>query len=213
MIVRQFISWVRTAPAGGAQLPPGTYLNGVPGRQSPPGLNGLPSFSNRTYHFGCYSNCGPARGRNRSGSYVGFVPLFSGFTFPSYVSGFDDGGSMPPPPPVDPTAVALTDELNGLRNDLADMKAQVAQAAAAPASRAPQAPEAPPQPPEPATIIVLRNGRRLESTNYAVMDRTLWNFSARPVQKIPLQSVDVTASEQANAERGVEFSLPADSEK
>jgi hypothetical protein len=39
------------------------------------------------------------------------------------------------------------------------------------------------------------------------MNQTLWNFTARPVQKIPLSSIDLSASARANAERGVDFSV------
>jgi len=70
----------------------------------------------------------------------------------------------------------------------------------------------PAEPPPPATVLVLRDGKQVETTNYAVMDQTLWNFSARPVQKIPLTSIDLQASEKANSDRGVDFSLSADSD-
>jgi hypothetical protein len=186
---------------GGAQVPPGTYLNGVPSRPAAPGLNGLPAFSNRNYHFGCYPNCAPARGNRNRTPYVGFVPLFNGYVFPQDVYQGDDSAG-PIPPPVDPTAVAITNELDQLRGEVSQLKAQTAPAP-------PSVPDAaqPPQPPEPATVIVLRDGRRIETTNYAVMDSTLWNFSARPIQKIPTGAIDVSASEKANADRGVDFSL------
>jgi hypothetical protein len=90
------------------------------------------------------------------------------------------------------------------------MKAQAREMPPAPVAAAPAVPEqSVTQPPEPATVIVLRDGRRFESTNYAIMDQTLWNFSARPVQKIPIGSIDVSASEKANADRGVDFSVAA----
>jgi hypothetical protein len=196
-----------TAP----QLPPGTYLNGVPGPQHAPGLNGVhyySNYSNRTYQSGCYGNCNTGRGGRYSRSTAGFVPLFSGYAFPSYFSGYDDSG--PVAPPIDPTTVALTNEVDRLRGDLDQMKAQTREMPPAPVAAPPAVPEQSlTQPPEPATVIVLRDGRRFESTNYAIMDQTLWNFSARPVQKIPIGSIDVSASEKANADRGVDFSVAA----
>jgi hypothetical protein len=138
------------------------------------------------------------------------VPLFSGYAFPSYFSGYDD--SAPAPPPIDPTAVALTNEVDRLRGDIDQMKAQAREMPPPPVAPVPANPEQPvTQPPEPATVILLRDGRRFESTNYAIMDKTLWNFSARPVQKIPLASIDVAGSEKANADRGVDFSVPVNS--
>ena len=199
---------------GAPQVPPGTYLDGVPGPRITSGLNGLPAFSNRHYQYGCYP-CGPehgGRGHEFDGRgqsyfpYFGFVPLFGSYAFPTYVG--DQPQAPPPePPPVDPTATALTDEVGRLREDIQQLKSMAeAQAQPPAAAPAPADPSAPPAPPEPATIIVLRDGRRLETTNYAVMDQTLWNFSSRPVQKIPLSSVDVNASQKANAERGIDFS-------
>lgn len=199
---------------GAPQLPPGTYLNGVPGPQYPPGLNGLPAFSNRIYHFGCYGNNCNAGRSGRSRSYGGFAPFFGGYALPSYLPTVEDSfASAPEPPPVDPTATMLTNEIDQLRGEIAQMKAQTSQppppVPAAPAVQEPVAPS----PPTPATVIVLRDGRRLETSNYAIMDQTLWNFSARPIQKIPVNSIDISASEKANAERGVDFSFAANSTK
>lgn len=201
---------------GAPQLPPGTYLNGVPGPQYPPGLNGLPAFSNRVYHFGCYgNNCNSGRGGYSKG-YGGFAPVFGGYAFPAYLPTVEDSfASAPEPPPVDPTAMMLTNEIDQLRGEIDRMKAQASPPPGlvpAPAAPAVQEPVAP-VPPTPATVIVLRDGRRLETSNYAIMDQTLWNFSARPIQKIPVSSIDVSASEKANAERGVDFSLAANSTK
>jgi hypothetical protein len=194
------------------QLPPGTYLNGVPGPQAPPGLNGLPAFSNRIYHFGCFgNNCNSGRGGRFSRSNGGFVPLFGGYAFPSYLPSVDDSfAPAPEPPPVDPTATMLTNEIDQLRGEVDRMKSQANQPP--PAAPAVQEPVTPP-PPVPATVIVLRDGRRLETSNYAIMNQILWNFSARPIQKIPVSSIDIGASEKANADRGVDFSMAVNSTK
>jgi hypothetical protein len=198
---------IRSTTFGAPQLPPGTAINGVPGMQNSASLNGLPLFSNRTYQFGCL-DCGPQRRRGFAAypPFVGFVPLYDSYAFPTSVSDPDFGASPPP----DPATLALADEINKLRGDINQLKDQ-AQAPAAPP--APAAAPAPSEPPPPATIIVMRDGRQIETTNYAVMDQTLWNFSARPVQKIPLSSIDVAASEKANSDRGVDFGLSADATK
>jgi hypothetical protein len=198
---------VRSSTFGAPQLPPGTALNGVPGLQNSVTFNGLPAFSNGIYQFGCY-NCRPqTRGRSRAAG-LGFVPLFNGYAFPGTFSEEDAG---PPPPPMpDPAALALSDEVNKLRGDINQLKEQT-QALTAPPPPAPAAAPAPSEPPAPATVLVLRDGKQVETTNYAVMDQTLWNFSARPVQKIPLASIDLPASQKANSARGVDFSLSDDS--
>lgn len=198
----------RSTTFGAPQLPPGTALNGVPGLQNGATLNGLPAFSNGYYNFGCF-NCSTSGARSRSRApFVGFVPLFNGYAFPDVYAEQEMG--PPPPPPVDPGAMALADEVNRLRGDINQLRSE-AQAHAAPPAPEPAAP-AVVEPPAPATVIVMRNGTQVESTNYAVMDGTLWNFSARPVQKIPLNSIDLRASEKANSARGIDFSLPSDSE-
>lgn len=192
---------------GAAQLPPGTAINGVPGLQNSATFNGLPAFSNRYYNFGCY-NCGSSQHRARSRTpFVGFAPLFDGYSFPSSYSEEDMG----PPPPLlpDPAAVALTNEVDKLRGDINQLRDQTQAQMAPPA---PAAAPVPAEPPPPATVLVLRDGKQVETTNYAVMDQMLWNFSARPVQKIPLTSIDLQASEKANSDRGVDFSLSADSD-
>jgi hypothetical protein len=107
----------------------------------------------------------------------------------------------------------LTNEIDQLRGEVDRMKAQASQPPPlSPAAPAVQEPVTPP-PPVPATVIVLRDGRRLETSNYAIMDQTLWNFSARPIQKIPVSSIDISASEKANADRGVDFSMAVNSTK
>jgi hypothetical protein len=197
------------SPIGAPQLPPG--LNGLRGPQQTPGLNGIPSFSNGIYNYGCFG-CSPVRGRQSNLLYGGFVPLFSGYAFPSYWDESAAAASVPPPV-VDPTAMAITDEVGRLRSEVDQLKMQSAApnpAGLLPApAAAPSAPEVNNEPPEPATLIVLRDGRRIETTNYAVMEQTLWNFSAKPVQKLSLSDIDMAASEKANAERGVDFSLSA----
>jgi len=57
------------------------------------------------------------------------------------------------------------------------------------------------------TILVFRDGRRQEVTNYAVMGQTLYVFDG-PKRKIPLQELDVPATIKANDDRGVDFRLP-----
>jgi hypothetical protein len=184
-------------------MPPGTAINGVPGLQTGVTLNGLPVSSNGFYNFG-------PRGHARSRTpFFGFVPLFNGYAFPDTYSEED---MVPPPPPgADPATMMLADEVNKLRGDIRQLQSEK-QALAAPPQPAPAATPAPPEPPAPATVFVLRDGKQVESTNYAVMDQTLWNFPAHPVQKIPLTSIDFEASKKANSSRGIDFSLSLDSE-
>jgi len=61
---------------------------------------------------------------------------------------------------------------------------------------------------EPATVLVFRDGHRNEVQNYAIAGQTLWVFNERQAKKILISELDLPATEAANTERGVEFSLP-----
>ena len=192
----------------------GSGLNGLPGFQPNPGLNGLPSFSRGRIQYPCvgcspYSRSGGhQRGGNRNrGGYVfpSILPVFGAYDFGSTFTPEQQAA----PATTDPNALSMAEQIGELRGELNSLKSQAAekteQAQAPAAARTPV-----PLPVEPATVIVLRNGQQFETTNYAIMDDTLWNFSAKPLRKIPLTSIDVAASQKANATRGVDFSAVAD---
>jgi hypothetical protein len=207
----------------GPSLPPG--LNGLPAgtQQLIPGLNGLPaavqpaSVFNRSHGIYNYPNNRPGYnyGYNRRGGYnrhgygsSGFVPLFNGYLFPTLDYGSNNAYVDPNQQGMqfDPNTEALNQEIADLRDEVDRLREQAAAPPPQPAAAAKPAEPLPPPTPEPSTIIVLRSGKKLETTNYAVMDNMLWNFSAKPLQKIPLSSIDVAASQRANTERGIDFS-------
>lgn len=66
------------------------------------------------------------------------------------------------------------------------------------------------EPETPATVLVLRDGRRLEVRNYAIAGKTLWAFSERRARKISLAELDLAATAKANEQRGVEFPFQAE---
>jgi hypothetical protein len=53
--------------------------------------------------------------------------------------------------------------------------------------------------------LVLRNGQQIQVQNYAVMDRTFWDFTRQPARKIPVSSIDIAASMRATEATGAEF--------
>jgi hypothetical protein len=57
------------------------------------------------------------------------------------------------------------------------------------------------------TTVVLRDGRRLELTDYALGD-TLYDMRDGRTKKISLAEVDLPATEKANEDNGVEFVVP-----
>ncbi len=62
----------------------------------------------------------------------------------------------------------------------------------------------------PSIVLVLRDGTRVELSNYAIVGQTIFDldFSHR-ARKIPLAELDLPATEKANDALGLDFKLPA----
>jgi hypothetical protein len=58
------------------------------------------------------------------------------------------------------------------------------------------------------TILVFRDGHRLEISNYAIQGETLYNLGAAGPRKIKLADLDLDKTMKLNDERGNEFRLP-----
>jgi len=60
------------------------------------------------------------------------------------------------------------------------------------------------------TVLVWRNGGREEVKQYAVIGSFLYDYSKpRAARRIPLDQLDLEASERANQQRGVQLLIPA----
>ena len=57
------------------------------------------------------------------------------------------------------------------------------------------------------TLLIFKDGRQLEVSNYAIMGSTLYLF-AGDHRKISLADIDLDATRKANDERGTEFRVP-----
>jgi hypothetical protein len=55
----------------------------------------------------------------------------------------------------------------------------------------------------PATVFIFKDGRQLETRNYAIMSGTLFDFSGKMLKKIQLEDIDSAATAKANDDRGV----------
>lgn len=93
-----------------------------------------------------------------------------------------------------------------------------------PAPRAPEnyrSPEPAPQPPvaaaqpqeppqeQPPTLLVFKDGRKMEVANYAIVGATLYDLSDGRSKKVALAELDLAATVKQNDDRGIEFKLPA----
>ncbi|HYG98351.1 MAG TPA: hypothetical protein VD837_04415 [Terriglobales bacterium] len=61
---------------------------------------------------------------------------------------------------------------------------------------------------QPETVLVFKDGHRLEITNYAIHGATLFNLSGQGPRRINIAELDVPATTKENDERGVVFRLP-----
>lgn len=61
---------------------------------------------------------------------------------------------------------------------------------------------------QPETVLIFKDGHRLEITNYAIQGTTLFNLSGEGPRRIDTADLDVVATMKENDDRGVEFRLP-----
>jgi hypothetical protein len=92
-------------------------------------------------------------------------------------------------------------EIRRLAEEVEMLREQQARSAPQPTpSQAPQRPAS--------TVLVFRDGHRTDVQNYGIVGQTLWTFTEQRARKIPLSDLDMEATQEANAERGVEFLAP-----
>jgi hypothetical protein len=58
------------------------------------------------------------------------------------------------------------------------------------------------------TVLVFRDGHRMEIQNYAIVGPTLWVLDDKVSTKISVSDLDVDATEKENHSRGMRFQLP-----
>ena len=61
----------------------------------------------------------------------------------------------------------------------------------------------------PATVLIFRNGSRLEVHNYAIVGGTLFELSEAGTHTVLISELDLPATVRENRERGLDFRLPA----
>ena len=158
---------------------------------------------------------------NRRGHTYGVVaPFFYGFGYANpYYSDYSDDSlaGLPNQDPVDTPAdpasqhLAMQEDLLGqeidqLNSEISAMKEQSRQAEPPVPYRAlPQEGEEPVNPPTPPVTVVLNDGRKFQSSNFAVVNDTFWDFSKSPARRVAMMEVNVPASVKASAADGAEF--------
>jgi len=72
----------------------------------------------------------------------------------------------------------------------------------------PPIPAPPPETPQPTSILVFRDGHKLEVKNYAIVGDTLYDLTPGHPRKILLADLNLSATEKINDDRGVDFTAP-----
>ncbi len=139
--------------------------------------------------------------KDRSGvAAVGFEPIFIPYAVP-YA-----------PEPDDDSVEADDTQASGPRNpDLPAQRAVNRDAnppAEAAAKSSPVEPEVPIAP-QPSTVLVFKDGQMSTVVNYAIVGDTLFDFGDGRTRKIPLTDLDLPATQKVNDNRGVDFQVPA----
>lgn len=73
-------------------------------------------------------------------------------------------------------------------------------------------PAADSDPPQEPTVLVFKDGRKLEVGNYAIVGQTLFDLTPGHARKVALADLDLDATRRQNEDRGVTFQLPAPSQ-
>lgn len=59
----------------------------------------------------------------------------------------------------------------------------------------------------PATVFIFKDGHQLETRNFAIMGKTLYDFSSSTLRKVQLSDLDAAATVKANDDRGITVKL------
>jgi len=77
-----------------------------------------------------------------------------------------------------------------------------------PHSQVADASVADPDPPQIPTILMFKDGHKLDVQNYAIVGQTLFDLTPGHARKVALATLDLEATRQLNEDRGVQFQLP-----
>jgi len=185
----------------------GGFHGGAPMFRGNPGLNrGFRPGFNPSFRPGF----NPGFGRFHSRPIV-IAPAFPYDPYPYYSYPYDSYpydssqeyvNPEPAPPSSDSTINDLTNQVQQLNDQVQQLQDQLA------ASRTPPpAPEVRPSESTP-TVLVFRNGRRIETQNYAIAGQTLWVMNKSSSSRFPLSDLDLAATRAENLKRGINFSAP-----
>ena len=203
-----------TTTVGGHFLAPAPSVTSIAGHHMPlplPSVTSIPNYGyNRWSPYGPDYN-GYYRGRGYGNGHGGLsyaVPYYipvNGYGYGYDYVGGPDLYSGPPVGPNDPI-LHIVAEQPGARYPNSDSDPTQVPPLQVQPSQQEQSTARDAKPNEP-SVLVFRDGRQQEVTNYAIMGQTVYVFDKR-AQKIALADLDVPATIKANDDRGLEFNIP-----
>ena len=130
--------------------------------------------------------------------YVG--PVGPVYSEPAYVS------PPPPAPAMNQREVDLAYQVGRLSQEVKQLREQQ-NLNSLPPALPPQAQSLPERLPIP-TVLVFRDGHRVEIQNYAIVGQILWVLDENAATKISIADLDLDTTQQENRQRGLRFPLP-----
>jgi hypothetical protein len=182
-------------------------------RRVPNPTPGAPNINNYPFRQFPFNRAIPGRGHGGNGGYTYAIPYYvpddgSGNGY-DYVGG-PDVYSGPPIGPNDPTLHIVVEQPPALPPQAYQSHITADAGPSRHSQAIPQQEPAPPaaesKPSDP-TVLVFRDGRKQEVSNYAIMGQVVYVFDDH-TRKIPLTDLDLNATVKANDDRGTEFALP-----
>jgi len=227
-ILLALVAWLALSVSATAQInaaPPSVTSIGFGGRAiSPlfpsvtslgprgftPGFN--PAFPNSRPLFGLHPAPAPFDGHHHHHPDNGFVPFGGVYAVPYYA--YYDPGYIPySDAQNDPAADAYDGGPTVFDRRGPGTPARLPKAdsedVAVRSTPPPPASETDPPASQPATVLVFKDGRRLEIENYAIVGNTLFDLGDGARRKIPLADLDLGATTKQNDERGIDFQVPS----
>ena len=160
---------------------------------------------------------------HHNGNFVGGFPLYFPWGVPVMVAPYDlnDNAYDSEEEVQYDQAPAPTVFERGFRNlpprrypdradDVDDYSTPARAAEAAPAAPAPgSSTSSKPASPPPASVLIFKDGRKVQVENYAIVGETLYDFTPGHQRKVQLSQLDLKATTDANEDLGLDFQVPA----
>lgn len=131
-----------------------------------------------------------------------FSPILPAYAAPVYPDVYVS--AAPQPVPVNPNEIQLSYQVQQLSQEVEQLRAEQAIRTAVPQPVPQYVPDRAPI----LTVLIFRDGHRIEIQNYAIVGSTIWVFDERTSTKISTLDLDLEATQKENRSRGIRFSLP-----